>query len=804
MKKSLSPWNPRRWIYELRHVWRDTRLLVLSAQIAAIYAAILIPFKVGIPLIPGFSELRPANAIPVVASLLFGPAAAWGAGIGNVIGDCFGTLGPASLFGFVGNFFYGYVPYLLWGHMGFLSSKREPMVQSWRQGLEFVIVCLVASLICAATVGWGVEWLGLLPFAVLAPAVFFNNMVMTLVLGPPLLLFLYPRVKAWGLRYQDLSTQELRELGIARDPALKAGAPETSGEVKPTDPEPIIQVKDVTFQYAGTSTPTIRGLSLSIKSGQSIVVMGRGGSGKSTLCFAMNGLIPQFLRGDFAGTIRVNGQDTMMHPVWRQANDVGLVFQDFETQLVSTNVETELRFPLECGNAPDTPLDGEMAKIRIQKTLMLVGLDGFERRDPLTLSGGQRQRLVMGSVLIRRPRTMVMDQPMTDLDPAGRKEVVSVLSQLQAQGMTIVWAEHAYENLMSVDAVCVLDEGRVVWQGSTRDFLSQPSIAIKYGIRPYALAQCFEGREIPSLPATLEDALSIAEECGLKIDPSPDLRMNDHPTNICLVNAAVPPVLELMKVSYQYPGGLRAVDHITAKIVEGEFVAILGQNGSGKSTLSKLLNGLLLPTEGSVKVCQRDTADTGVGQLASIVGYVFQNPDHQIFAETVWKEVAFGAKNVGCSVEECERRVHVALEAVGLVGAEERDPFSLTKGERQRIAVASVLAAKPKVLIFDEPTTGLDAEESMRMMTMIQKLNQAGHTIIVITHAMWIAAQYARRGILMKAGEMLADGPIRTLFANPQLVESAGLEVPAITQFSQHWGHTLLTVEEVRASLKPS
>jgi hypothetical protein len=150
-------------------------------------------------------EFRTANAIPIVASLLFGPAAAWGAGIGNIIGDCFGTLGPASMFGFLGNFFFGYLPYLMWGHLGWLSSGQPPMVKSWRQGLEYGLVCVVASGACAGIIGWGVELLGLLPFIVLAPAIFFNNIVMGLFLGPPLLGFLYPRVQRWQLRYEDIN-----------------------------------------------------------------------------------------------------------------------------------------------------------------------------------------------------------------------------------------------------------------------------------------------------------------------------------------------------------------------------------------------------------------------------------------------------------------------------------------------------------------------------------------------------------------------------------------------------------------------
>ena len=189
---------------DLLRVWQDTRLIVLVAQTAAIYAAVLIPFKVGIPLIPGFAELRPANALPIVASLLLGPVAAWGAGIGNVIADCFGTLSPASLFGFLGNFCYGYLPYLLWGRLGPLSSGRSLDLRSWRRAPEFVVVCFAASAVCALVIAWGVDLLGLVPFGILAVAIFLNNFVMSLLLAPPLLLFLAPRVTRWGLRYEDI------------------------------------------------------------------------------------------------------------------------------------------------------------------------------------------------------------------------------------------------------------------------------------------------------------------------------------------------------------------------------------------------------------------------------------------------------------------------------------------------------------------------------------------------------------------------------------------------------------------------
>ncbi len=200
-----------------------------------------------------------------------------------------------------------------------------------------------------------------------------------------------------------------------------------------------------------------------------------------------------------------------------------------------------------------------------------------------------------------------------------------------------------------------------------------------------------------------------------------------------------------------------------------------------------------------------DTRTTSMNEMARRVGLVFQNPDHQIFADTVWEEVAFSAKNMGCSSDEIVDRVQESLAAVGLPfeGSRNLDPFSLRKGERQRIAVASVLATRPAVLIVDEPTTGLDTDETDRMMAMIRRLNQQGHTIVMITHSMGLVAAYAGRCLLIHSGRIIADGTPREVFAEPGLIQSASLEIPAISRFSQRWGQTLLTVEEVKASCRP-
>lgn len=800
MHLSQAACDSRRWWADLADVWRDTRLIVLTAQIAAIYAAILIPFKAGIPIIPGFVELRPANAIPIVASLLFGPAAAWGAGIGNVIGDCFGTLGPASIFGFAGNFFFGYLPYVLWGHLGWLSSGLSPLVKSWRQMVEYGVVCVIASAACAGIIGWGVEWLGLLPFGILAPAIFFNNIVMGMFLGPPLLGFLYPRVQRWRLRYEDIRQSGFSSFQPFRPP--KADESAFSEVTGANLSHSILDCRGLSFQYAAGSKPALRNVSFSLAPGEMVMLLGRSGSGKSTLGYACNGLIPQLVAGVFSGTMRVCGRGTVEDPVWKQAGRVGLVFQDFDTQLVATTVEGELLHPLEYR---DRPLSSEEMRRRVAHALRRIGLEDCAQRDPMTMSGGQRQRLVIASVLVQEPSLLVLDEPGSDLDPAGRAQLREVLLYLREEGITVLMTEHDYGQLTHADRILVLDQGEIVWEGKPETFLRHPQLMRDWGLRPLALTECFEGLGVKPLPISVQEAWIRADALNLILNPpaaalDDTIRLGEMPA--CSREMALP-FIQVEGVSFQYENHV-VLEEVSFAIQPGDFLALLGRNGSGKSTLARLLNGLLMPTHGRILVDGLDTRATSMNELAKRIGLVFQNPDHQIFADTVWEEVAFSAKNMGCSEQEIAVRVQESLSAVGLPceGSHDLDPFSLRKGERQRVAVASVLATRPAVLIFDEPTTGLDTDETDRMMAMIRELNRQGHTIIMITHSMRLVATYARRCLLMHGGRMIADGTPREIFADAALIRAASLEIPAISRFSQRWGQTLLTVEEVKVSLQ--
>lgn len=265
-------------------------------------------------------------------------------------------------------------------------------------------------------------------------------------------------------------------------------------------------------------------------------------------------------------------------------------------------------------------------------------------------------------------------------------------------------------------------------------------------------------------------------------------------------------LIEVSHLDYIYPDGTPALFDINLTIGEREFIAFIGQNGSGKTTLSKCLNGLLKPANGSVIVEGIDTRSKGVvKQLVTKVGYVFQNPDHQLFIDSVEKEIAYGPRNIGLSEEEVKARVREAAGVAG-VGLDHfaTHPFFLTKGLRQRVAIASILALRPRTIIVDEPTTGQDMPQSIEVMNFMRRLWQdEGHTIVIITHEMSIVAQYAQRVVALGQGRVLLDGTTREVFAQPDVLKQTFVEPPQITRLGQALNSRLprdvLTVEEMQA-----
>ena len=555
-----------------------------------------------------------------------------------------------------------------------------------------------------------------------------------------------------------------------------------------------VQVRDLSFTYRGTETAALSHIDLALQEGKSLAIMGEGGAGKSTLCRCLNGLIPRFQKGGFSGSVQVFGRDTRDHPVHEFARSVGMVFQDFESQLFSTRVELEVAFPLENFGMPRENMRG-----RIAEMLDLVGLSGFESRSPATLSGGEKQRVAIAAALASSPAVIVMDEPTSDLDPVGKSQVLSIARRLREEKAALVLVEHETEEALLADEVAVLSDGVLVRTGPTESVLADSEFLESYGIRPLQMAQLATCLGVEDPVLTVEDAGRVLEQRGRRVnaEAAQALRDADHER----ADSYGEPVIEVRGLVHRYAPGQEALAGVDLTIRKGEFVAVIGSNGSGKTTLAQHLNRLLEPSEGEVLVEGADTRRQTPRTLAGKVGYVFQNPDHQLFASTVAEEVAFGPRNFDIPEREIQQRTQTALAAVGMEDAADADPFTLTKGERQRVAVASMLAARPSVLIFDEPNTGLDYRQTRGMMDLIRSLNEAGHAIVIITHSMWVVAEYAHRAVVMQAGRIIADGPAREVFSDEQELAAASLSAPPITRLGRAMGFPFLSVEEAVSCL---
>jgi energy-coupling factor transport system ATP-binding protein len=557
--------------------------------------------------------------------------------------------------------------------------------------------------------------------------------------------------------------------------------------------EPAVSIEGLAYRYRGQQKPALKGVNLEVAEGEFVVVMGSSGAGKSTLCVSLNGLIPHFFKGKMEGTVRVGGRPTSEGKVGEFAQEVGLVFQDFEAQLFSTNVALEVAFGPENFRVER----GEMIE-RVERVLGQVHLEGFENRTPSTLSGGQKQRLAIASVLAIEPRILCLDEPTTDLDPVGKLGIFEIAEDLKDRDdVTLIVVEHETEETLEADRIIVLRDGEIVADRPAREVLRDVELLEESSVMPLQVTRFFHemGLWQGQLPLTPQEGVAEFRRRGWLVNPDRHRRLVEADGK--REEGYGEPVIEVEGLTHRYPNGVIALEGVDLTVRRGEFLAVLGQNGSGKTTLVKHFNGLLKPTEGTVRVGEDETTEQGLRRLGQSVGYVFQNPDHQIFSDTLSDEVAFGPKIRGMEESEIKERVEEALAAVGLEGRGDEDPFGLTKGERQRVAVASVLAVRPEVLILDEPTTGLDYAEQRSMMDLIKSLNKAGSTIIVVTHTMWVVAEYAHRAVVVRDRKIFLQGTVREVFAEEDELHDAALRPPHIVSLGNALGYPVLSVEEI-------
>jgi len=565
-------------------------------------------------------------------------------------------------------------------------------------------------------------------------------------------------------------------------------------------------VDNISYMYPRSSEPVLKDITLEIRKGEFLGIIGPTGAGKSTLTLALIGVVPQFLGGRFFGSVTIAGMDTLDHPISSLSKHVGTVFEDPETQLVAASVRNEIAFALENQCVPK-----EEIRKRIPEVLAAVRLEGTEKKHPQELSGGQKQRLAIAAALAYRPDLLVLDEPTSQLDPVGAQEVFAVVRELNRElGMTIVMASHAAEEMAEyADRLAFLSNGRLLTTGTTDEIYSQVESLMAHSLRPPQVASTFyfirrRGLPVKTIPVRMKEGLFDTHHLIKNFHVvEPQTLISPH------VNTGEP-IFSVDGLYHTYKDGTEALRGVSLDIHAGEYVLIIGQNGAGKSTLVKHFLKLLEPTAGSVKVGGRETRELTVSEQARWIGYVAQNPDNQIFNSTVGEEVSFALKNLKFSPAETESRTVESLKAMGLLELRNAHPLSLPKGDRARVVIAAILAMEPEVIIFDEPTTGQDYSGARYILEISKQLHQMGKTVIVITHHLYLMPEYAERVIIMGKGTILLDAPIRQAYHQVELLQSTYLTPPQAVLLSQQLERyagqklPLLTPEEVAGCFQPA
>ncbi|MBN1642644.1 MAG: ATP-binding cassette domain-containing protein [Anaerolineae bacterium] len=548
-----------------------------------------------------------------------------------------------------------------------------------------------------------------------------------------------------------------------------------SCEEEKADPPVAIRIARLSVSYpsphpGGDPVPGLCGVDLEVVDGATVALMGPVGAGKSTLCLALNGAIPQAVDCTYQGQVIVGGLDAQATPMAQLALQIGLVFENAEDQLFSATVMDEVAFGLESmGLAPH-----EIER-RAAEALHLVDLTGYEERSPRTLSGGQQKRLALASVLAMRPRVLVLDEPTAGLDARGRNEVLSAIERLRADDdreTTVIMAtQDAEAAARFADRIVVLNDGEIALDGSPTEVFGQVERLATWGLAVPQLARVAHRFHLPIAFAPHEAARlwtsAIAQPAAGVAPPR--------------TTPPAEPLATLRDVYYTYTDAEPALHGVSLDIYHGEWLAVIGINGSGKTTLLKHLNGLLRPTSGAVRIEGRETHGQQVGELAHTVSYLPQNPDDSIFCATVREEVGYGPRQIGLRGTALSARVDESLALMHLLPFADHPPAVLGYGLRRQVALASVLSMHARLLALDEPTVGLDQRVIARSMEAVAAQHRRGTTIVMITHDLELVARYAERVVVLSEGRIRAQGAPQTVLADVALLDSVGLEPLPLT-----------------------
>lgn len=576
----------------------------------------------------------------------------------------------------------------------------------------------------------------------------------------------------------------------------------------------VLDFQHVTFSYPDSETPALSDIHFQLSEGEFLGIVGPSGAGKTTLTSLMSGAIPHHYRGTLYGAVLVDGQDTCDVTLTDISCSIGLILQDIDAQMVAGIVEDELLFGLENFDVPR-----EQIMDRLMYALDTVGISDLRYREIATLSGGQKQKVALAAMLALRPRVMVLDEPTAALDPVSSRTIFETLAELnRTERITVIVVEQKVALLATYcSRVLVLADGAIAACGSTSEVFARSAALRELGvdspratrISNYLRKLGYAGEKDVSL--TVQDACglvarAVGKSRGVSYDVQTPLTSKDvslSPTYLPLIGGPVTAAdsslfkkvlsqlegeevessLELLDVSFRYESSNDGVDHVTFSVNPGEIVALIGQNGAGKTTITKLVNGLLKPQSGDVRIMGISTVSQRTSEVAHHVSTLFQNPDHQICKDTVLDEVAFGLELKGVPQSEAHERAKDVIDGFGLDA--QASPFTLSRGQRQMVALASVVVCEPDVLVLDEPTSGLDYHECMTVMHEVEKLREKGCAVLMVCHDMEVVSDFASRAAVMAHGSLIADGPLAEVFAQDAVMRLAAIEPPQVVQVAR-------------------
>jgi energy-coupling factor transport system ATP-binding protein len=545
--------------------------------------------------------------------------------------------------------------------------------------------------------------------------------------------------------------------------------------------KPLITVENFSFGYDSDKEPLLKNLTLTIHQQENILLIGPSGSGKSSFSLCLNGLYPDAVEGWAKGEISYNGTPLNHFKKGEINQEIGVVFQDPESQFCMVTVENELAFTLENINTPREEMTG-----KIDDILSAVGLIEEKHRPIHELSGGNKQKVALASVLLLNPTLLILDEPTANLDPASRFEFIELIYSLRKErGFALFIIDHQVDDwLPMIDRVIAINrDGSIFLEGTAEDvFYNEAQKLKEQGIHiPRIVETVLEahGGKVPESHCPLTE-----ETLGLWMNSNGHtLKSNARKVQIDSKSE----VLSIRNVSFS-KGQKSILKEMNLSLYSGELIAIVGKNGVGKSTFLQVMSGILKPKTGSRLLLNKKYEAWSEHEMRKVMGYVFQNPEHQFITDTVYDEIAFGMKLNRVNQDKIEQNVTQLLERFHIASHKWSNPFTLSGGQKRRLSVATMLEDTPSVLLFDEPTFGQDAQTTEELMNMIQALQKHGTAIVFVTHDMDLVDKYCEKVYVVNGGEVSFKGQPDELWKRPEILDEAKLRLPFRVRINQLLG----------------